>query len=815
MRKLAATTVFLGALATGSFSQAAPAELVCADKAARNCFQDEVFLLDGNEMVMRDGASVPVVACKTSSDCYLNSSADSFKPAGLSATVQRALELIRAKRPALPAWDEIVVFTADFGPARQPGPLFFRMRNAAGTPVNRVKNVGLGDVIEPDADKPYLGIIDGGNLKTIGASPGSGTYSPCGRLPRPALSPPNPGLEQPAGALCAPGIYNYFDALAQATAALYGPHLLDLDVGGKPLPLVTRPVTKTALVDALGVSKFPESGVSVNTWNALLDTRGSLLGGNTWRDDANGTFEATRPPPFYGASPPDDVRAALRFRPLDLYLLGFAPGSEVPSLRSFAGATPADVYYPPSQTAFGPSAGPNMGTRMAGVLLRGRSGLPNNIAFSDIVAANGGPRDPAPEVAPQHLRQLWIVVTKPAFLRDQIAKEAYDAAVKAAPAAPPDMQKAIDDSVAAQGKEQDTEISNVQKMRRSWNQYFYLLAAYRGRVLTTFEGNVDDLAYWEFADVADESGSFVGNGLDLQLRGAESVPNAAGALRSVLSMKGTPGATGTITFQSPAAASLRIQGSAKASAAPNNVFSVRMRIPNEPSLAGKVKAKAVLTGPAGEFPITIPSLAESFLVADGRFHTYSVLLSHHVSVVPATDPMATKPELVSMQENADFTGKDYTGFTFTPSMLATAGIDIEFIRIGNYGDVSEKDEDCDGKLHPDGFVGADDNCPVTFNPDQADSDQDGIGDACEDFDGDRLLNACDNCSTTANATQADEDHNGLGNACDGDYESGGCAVDRGRSQRSRSGIAVVAMAALALAGLRRRRRTQRRPRTST
>ena len=77
MRKFAVGTVIAGILATGGYSQAAPTDLVCADKAARNCFQDEIFLLDGNEMVTRDTGSVPVVACKASTDCYLNSSADS------------------------------------------------------------------------------------------------------------------------------------------------------------------------------------------------------------------------------------------------------------------------------------------------------------------------------------------------------------------------------------------------------------------------------------------------------------------------------------------------------------------------------------------------------------------------------------------------------------------------------------------------------------------------------------------------------------------------------------------------------------------
>jgi pectin methylesterase-like acyl-CoA thioesterase len=49
----------------------------------------------------------------------------------------------------------------------------------------------------------------------------------------------------------------------------------------------------------------------------------------------------------------------------------------------------------------------------------------------------------------------------------------------------------------------------------------------------------------------------------------------------------------------------------------------------------------------------------------------------------------------------------------------------------------------------DGILDVNDNCPTTYNPDQADFDNDGIGDVCEDSDGDGLLDSDDQCPSTS------------------------------------------------------------------
>lgn len=60
-----------------------------------------------------------------------------------------------------------------------------------------------------------------------------------------------------------------------------------------------------------------------------------------------------------------------------------------------------------------------------------------------------------------------------------------------------------------------------------------------------------------------------------------------------------------------------------------------------------------------------------------------------------------------------------------------------------------------------------DNCPDVFNPDQADMNGDGVGDACTpDTDQDGYPDDSDNCPYIPNPNQMDTDLDGLGDVCD-------------------------------------------------
>jgi hypothetical protein len=827
--------------------QQAPLPKLMLDGSHLDCLRDDVLIINGETPAnglndLPEAAPGPMVNCvnnkedPTKRDCTVD----------YSRAVKRALDLIGPVPNT--QWDQIVVLAQDMSAAEaSTAPLFFRQGyqllpdgTVVAGGVNEVDNIGLPPSADPASkrapSRPYVGYIAAGGTDQVAKwlePTGEGVL---GKLQREDPTGPvsfyltcansNPGL-------CFLGFHNYFDALAQATGAMFGPYLRGPKDGGQdrtrhPLaPLAVPPLSKPALGSVTGAFGFKPMNLiyfslQARIWNSLLDLQGSVMGGNNFRDNGNGTFETTRPSPYYGVNVPFAAgwkpgtqlagTRLLRFHPLDLYVMGLLPLEQLPqTIRSFVTQAPDDVVKPElGTTGFGPSAGPMMGMR-SGIAIKPTTATgtmveeETTLKTFDILGASGGERSPKFESAPHVIKQLWVVVSKPV--------------------AEIEMGAADDDAKLLKQAEALQHLDLAINWRHEFANYYYMLTGYRGRVTTTYDG-IDDNAYFEFGQPLDDMQAFQADeGVKVVFPGHEPVNSISPQIKNVMRFNIAPGGDAGVSYTGKPFA-LRISGSQTSNRVPVNSIAVRMRVP-QGAPKGAFATLTFTDGPSLRLPSSCSGRSgckeSASLIADGKWHTYSANLG----------------------SNAAFVDKSFTGFKFVPSDKpfdgGEDGIEVEYIRAGYLPSAADTDQirlQCsacgtlaDGEAKKkcdvlckdksgsdtaivdqgDGFLDSEDNCPATFNPLQEDGDGNGIGDACEDFDGDSVVNAWDNCPVLSNSRQRDQDGDGIGDVCD-DSRGAGCFLkpeSLGGRLGSNAPGTLVAVFFAGLAGLiafRRRRK---------
>ncbi len=133
--------------------------------------------------------------------------------------------------------------------------------------------------------------------------------------------------------------------------------------------------------DANGAIGNALLGHDSSHWSFLLDSSGSLMYGNVWQNNGNGTFTTT--------TPQGQMKS---YSPLDLYLMGMIDMSQVPPMLLINSPTTDSTQLPQS-----------------GITV---SGTAQYVTIDQIIAAMG-PRVPDAATSQKNFKSAFILVTRP------------------------------------------------------------------------------------------------------------------------------------------------------------------------------------------------------------------------------------------------------------------------------------------------------------------------------------------------------------------------------------------------------------------
>lgn len=192
---------------------------------------------------------------------------------------------------------------------------------------------------------------------------------------------------------------------------------------------------------------------------------------------------------------------------------------------------------------------------------------------------------------------------------------------------------------------------------------------------------------------------------------------------------------------------------------PNFVSSVTASIVPETVLGGGSDLAVInfdttlgLVGSTGDIELTVNGLAAGSAIS----------FDISVPLELVANAAAAQGQLGSTVPAPDPDGVDSDGDGVTDALEVAFGSDPQVA-----GSTPSSPNDADF----DGIADSADNCPSVSNADQADTDSDGTGNACDstpngDDDLDGFDNNTDNCPAIANADQTDTDADGAGDVCD-------------------------------------------------